>query len=144
MPRDTKTNLGFCHLSACAAAVATPSRPPACTGERESRSPEPLVLAILYGRGRIRFLGSALRDCSSSSSRVAFHPSRAVLPTVVFNAVCFDPSSPSSTTLSQQRYCCDVICYTSTATSTRSVRATYPDLFSYGCSTLCTAAVHVD
>ncbi|KAK1682587.1 hypothetical protein QYE76_043435 [Lolium multiflorum] len=78
----------------------TPSRAPTCIGERESRSPEPLVLAILYGRGRIRFLGSALRDCSSSSSRVAFRPSRAVLPTVVFNAVYFDPSSLSSTTLS--------------------------------------------
>ncbi|KAK1661021.1 hypothetical protein QYE76_049180 [Lolium multiflorum] len=60
----------------------TPSRAPTCIGERESRSPEPLVLAILYGRGRIRFLGSALRDCSSSSSRVAFRPSRAVLPPV--------------------------------------------------------------
>ncbi|KAK1629602.1 hypothetical protein QYE76_003917 [Lolium multiflorum] len=77
----------------------TPSRAPTCIGERESRSPEPLVLAILYGRGRIRFLGSALRDCSSSSSRVAFRPSRAVLPSVVFNAVYFDPSL-SSTTLS--------------------------------------------
>ncbi|KAK1650622.1 hypothetical protein QYE76_068427, partial [Lolium multiflorum] len=78
----------------------TPSRAPTCIGERESRSPEPLVLAILYGRGRIRFLGSALRDCSSSSSRVAFRPSRAVLPSVVFNAVYFDPSFLSSTTLS--------------------------------------------
>jgi hypothetical protein len=26
-----------------------------CTGERESRSPEPLAFVILYGRGRIRF-----------------------------------------------------------------------------------------
>ncbi|KAK1630608.1 hypothetical protein QYE76_004923 [Lolium multiflorum] len=64
------------------------------------------------------FLGSALRDCSSSSSRVAFRPSRAVLPTVVFNAVY--PSSPSSTTLSSTTLCCDIICYTSTATTTRS------------------------
>ncbi|KAK1630961.1 hypothetical protein QYE76_005276, partial [Lolium multiflorum] len=78
----------------------TPSHAPTSIGERESRSPEPLVLAILYGRGRIRFLGSALRDCSSSSSRVAFRPSRAVLPTAVFNAVYYDPASPSSTTLS--------------------------------------------
>ncbi|KAK1613382.1 hypothetical protein QYE76_037055 [Lolium multiflorum] len=46
------------------------------------------------------FLGSALCDCSSSSSRVAFRPSRAVLPTVVFNVVYFDPPFPSSTTLS--------------------------------------------
>src|SRR3954464_11883347 len=67
MPRHTEINLGFCHLSACAASVAY-SIPSA--GERESRSPEPLVLAILYGRGRIRFLGSAPRDCSRSSSRL--------------------------------------------------------------------------
>jgi hypothetical protein len=57
--------------------------------------------AILYGRWRIRFLGSALRDCSSFSSRVVFLPSRTVQPTAVFIAVYFDRSSPtlSSTTL---------------------------------------------
>jgi hypothetical protein len=69
--------------------------------QTESRSLEPLAFVILYRRGRIRFLGSALRDCSSSSSRVVFHPSRAVLPTAVFIVVYFDRSSLtlSSTTL---------------------------------------------
>ncbi|KAK1650035.1 hypothetical protein QYE76_067840 [Lolium multiflorum] len=81
-----------------------------CIGERESRSPEPLVLAISR-EGELGF-GSAQGDRSSSSSRVAFRPSRAAL-NVVFNAVYFDPSSPLSTTLR-----CDIICYTSTATST--------------------------
>ncbi|KAK1628810.1 hypothetical protein QYE76_003125 [Lolium multiflorum] len=54
------------------------------------------------------------RDCSSSSSRVAFRPSRAV-PSVVFNAVYFDPSRRQQR-CHQQRYCCDIICYTSTST----------------------------
>ena len=35
---------------------------------RESRSPKLSSSVILYGRGRIRFLGSALRDCSFASS----------------------------------------------------------------------------
>ncbi|KAK1686029.1 hypothetical protein QYE76_046877 [Lolium multiflorum] len=61
-----------------------------------------------------------MRDCSSSSSRVAFRPSRAVLPTVVFNAVYFDPSSPLSTTLSSTTLLLRHR-YTSTATTTRSV-----------------------
>jgi hypothetical protein len=75
-----------------------------CTDERESRSPEPLAFVILYGRGRIRFLGSALHDCSSSSLRAVFQPSRAVLPTAVFIIIYFDQSSPtlSSTTLLQR------------------------------------------
>ena len=44
----------------------------------------------------------------------------------------------------QQRYCCDIVYYTFTATSTRSVRATYLDLFSDGCCTVCYATIHVD
>ncbi|KAK1665599.1 hypothetical protein QYE76_053758 [Lolium multiflorum] len=49
----------------------------------------------------LEVLRSALRDCSSSSSR---SPSVQVgAPTVVFNAVYFDPSFPSSTTLSSIR-----------------------------------------
>jgi hypothetical protein len=105
----------------------TPSRAPACTYERESISLEPLAFAILYGRGRIRFLESALRDCLSSLSRVVFHPSRAVLPTAVFIAVYFDRSSPtlSSTMLLlrlhlQANGMCDVFLfgYSSCSTST--------------------------
>ena len=62
---------------------------------------------------------------------------------------CSWSSTPSSSTRRQQRchqqhYCCDIICYTSTATSTRSVRATYLDLFSDGCFTVCAAVTHVD
>ncbi|KAK1603707.1 hypothetical protein QYE76_027380 [Lolium multiflorum] len=66
--------------------------------------------------------GKRSRDCCSSS-RVAFRPSRAVLPTVVFNAVYFDPSSRRQQRCHQQRYCCDIVCYTFTATSTRSWEA---------------------
>ncbi|KAK1660536.1 hypothetical protein QYE76_048695 [Lolium multiflorum] len=84
----------------------TPSHAPTCIGERESRSPEPLVLVILYGRGELGFGKRSAR--SSSSPRVAFRPSRAVLPTVVFNAVYFDPSSRRQQRCHQQRYCCDI------------------------------------
>ncbi|KAK1613220.1 hypothetical protein QYE76_036893 [Lolium multiflorum] len=66
-----------------------------------------LVLAILYGRGRIRFWK---RSARSSSSRVVFRPSRAVLPTVVFNAIYFDRRQQRC---HQQRYA-HIICYTST------------------------------
>ncbi|PUZ77934.1 hypothetical protein GQ55_1G413200 [Panicum hallii var. hallii] len=52
----------------CAAAYATSSRSSACTGDRESRSPEPRPQQSCTGRGRIRFLGSALRDCSNAST----------------------------------------------------------------------------
>ncbi|KAK1608021.1 hypothetical protein QYE76_031694 [Lolium multiflorum] len=76
----------------------------------------------MYGRGR-KFL-TIYCGCSSSSSRVAFRPSRAVLPTVVFNAVYFDPSSRRQQRCHQQRYCCDR-CPTSTATSTRSLCDVY-------------------
>ncbi|KAK1660743.1 hypothetical protein QYE76_048902 [Lolium multiflorum] len=41
-------------------------------------------------------------------------PSKAVLPSVVFNAVYFDPSPCRQQRCHQQRYCCDIICYTST------------------------------
>jgi hypothetical protein len=63
-------------------------------------------------------MGSDLRDCSSSSSRVVFHPSQAVLPTAIFIAVCFDQSSPtlSSTMLLlrlslQVNRTCDVLLF---------------------------------
>jgi hypothetical protein len=46
---------------------------------------------------------------------------------------------PSSTTLLLH-----FICYTSTATSTRSVCAIYLDLFSDGCFTICAATIYVD
>ena len=52
------------------------------------------------GRGRIRFLGSAVRDCSNSSSRVVFRPSWAVLLIVVFIAFSSRSSPTSSSTLS--------------------------------------------
>jgi hypothetical protein len=65
----------------CSAAYATSSRSSACTGDRESRSPEPHPQRTCTGRERIRFLGNALRDCSnaftspsstSSSPRLVF------------------------------------------------------------------------
>ena len=74
-------------------------------------------------------------------------------PSVQVGRCCLPSSSTPSTSTRrprrqqrchQQRYCCDIICYTSTATSTRSVRATYLDLFSDGCFTVCAAATHVD
>ncbi|PVH62780.1 hypothetical protein PAHAL_3G396700 [Panicum hallii] len=52
----------------CAAAYANSSRLSACTGDRESRSPEPRPQRSCTGRGRIRFLRSALRDCSNAST----------------------------------------------------------------------------
>jgi hypothetical protein len=52
----------------CAAAYATSSRPSACTGDWESRSLEPRPQRSCTGRGRIKFLGSALRDCSNAST----------------------------------------------------------------------------
>jgi hypothetical protein len=52
----------------CAAAYATSSRSSACTGDRESRSPEPHPQRSCTGRGGIRFLGSAPRDCSNAST----------------------------------------------------------------------------
>ncbi|KAK1692661.1 hypothetical protein QYE76_009358 [Lolium multiflorum] len=78
--------------------------------------------AVLEGYSDSNWISDVadLYATSGSSSRV-FRPSRAVLPSVVFNAVYFDPSPLSSTTLSSTTFCCDIICYTSTATSTRSV-----------------------
>jgi hypothetical protein len=58
----------------CAAAYATSSRSSACTGDRESRSPKPHAQRSCTGRGRIRFLGSALRDCSNASTSPSSSP----------------------------------------------------------------------
>jgi hypothetical protein len=52
----------------CAAAYATSSRSSARTGDRESKSPDPRSQRSCTGRGRKRFLGSALRDCSNAST----------------------------------------------------------------------------
>jgi hypothetical protein len=52
----------------CAAAYATSSRSLACTGDRESRSSEPHPQRSCTRRGRIRFLGSALCNCSNAST----------------------------------------------------------------------------
>jgi hypothetical protein len=65
----------------CVAAYATSSRSSACTGDRESRSPEPRPQRSCTGRGRIRFLGSALRDCSNASTSPS---STSSLPRLVF------------------------------------------------------------
>jgi hypothetical protein len=65
----------------CAAAYATSSRSSACTGDRESRSPEPRPQRSCTGRGRIRFLGSALRDCSNASTSPS---STSLSPRLVF------------------------------------------------------------
>ncbi|KAK1616578.1 hypothetical protein QYE76_022095 [Lolium multiflorum] len=58
--------------------------------------------AVLEGYSDSNWISDVadLYATSGSSSRVAFRPSRAVLPSVVFNAVYFDPSSLSSTMLS--------------------------------------------
>ena len=57
--------LGFClSLAAAPPSSSIPSRTPACTCDRESRSPKPPPSSFCTGRGRIRFLGSAPRDCS--------------------------------------------------------------------------------
>jgi hypothetical protein len=57
---------------------------------------EHLSRAYLFAaRVQIRFLRSALRDCSRSSSRVVFLLSRTVLPTTIFITNCFDQSSPT-------------------------------------------------
>ncbi|KAK1646723.1 hypothetical protein QYE76_064528 [Lolium multiflorum] len=58
--------------------------------------------AVLEGYSDSNWISDVadLYATSGSSSRVAFRPSRAVLPSVVFNAVYFDPSPLSSTTLS--------------------------------------------
>ncbi|KAK1649354.1 hypothetical protein QYE76_067159 [Lolium multiflorum] len=78
--------------------VAYSIRAPTCIGTGEQVS-EPLVLAILYGRGRVgfgkrsaRLLKLFITGRLPSKSGGAAH--------VVFNAVYFDPSSLSSTTLS--------------------------------------------
>jgi hypothetical protein len=50
----------------CAAAYATSSCSLACTGDRESRFPEPRPQRSCTERGRIRFLEA--RDCSNAST----------------------------------------------------------------------------
>ncbi|PVH31892.1 hypothetical protein PAHAL_9G254400 [Panicum hallii] len=57
------------QLACCAAALVLPqSRSSTCAGDRESRYPEPRPQRSCTGRGRIRFLGSALRNCSNAST----------------------------------------------------------------------------
>ncbi|PVH47754.1 hypothetical protein PAHAL_4G143600 [Panicum hallii] len=66
---DTKRTTRLTPQPACcAAAYATSSRSSACTDNRESRSPKPRPQRSCTERGRIRFLGSALRDCSNAST----------------------------------------------------------------------------
>jgi hypothetical protein len=55
----------------CTAVHATSSRSSACTGDRESKSPQPCPQRSCTGRERIRFLGSALRDCSNASTSLS-------------------------------------------------------------------------
>ena len=57
-------------------------------------------LGSCTGRGRIRFLGSAKRDCSSSSPRLVLRPNQELRRTVVCNAGCCAPfEGPSSSRL---------------------------------------------
>jgi hypothetical protein len=58
----------------CAAAYAISSCSSACTGSWESRSPEPHPQRFCTGSGRVRFLGSALRDCSNTSTSPSSSP----------------------------------------------------------------------
>ncbi|KAK1661178.1 hypothetical protein QYE76_049337 [Lolium multiflorum] len=69
----------------------TPSRAPTCIGEREQVS-EPLVLAIRTGEDE---LGFGKRSARSLKFFITGRlPSKSgVLPSVVFNAIYFDPSS---------------------------------------------------
>ncbi|PUZ46271.1 hypothetical protein GQ55_7G043900 [Panicum hallii var. hallii] len=82
---DTEDRERTTHLTpqpaCCAAAYATSSCSSACTGDWESRSPEPRPQRSYTGRGRIRFLGSALRDCSNASTSPS---STSLLPRLVF------------------------------------------------------------
>jgi hypothetical protein len=66
--KDTERTTRLTPQPACCASYATSSRSSACTGDRESRSPEPRPQRSCTGRGRIRFLGSALRDYSNAST----------------------------------------------------------------------------
>jgi hypothetical protein len=72
-----------------------------------------LPLRSCTGEGELSFWEAL--DCSSSSSRVVFHPSRGVLPTAV--VIYYDRSSPTlSSTMSplrlhlQTNVRCAVIC----------------------------------
>jgi hypothetical protein len=56
-PGTQSLPLRICVSTAyCAAVYAASSRSSACTGDRESRSPEPRPQRSCIGRGRIRFL----------------------------------------------------------------------------------------
>lgn len=88
--------LGFClSLAVAPPPSSTPFRAPACTGDRESRSPEPSALVILHRERANKVFGKrSARLLASSSPWLAF---RLGLPTkgrVVSNA---DYSAPSTT-----------------------------------------------
>jgi hypothetical protein len=90
--------------------------------------------------GRIRFLKSGMRDCSWSWSRVVYLTSWAMLRTIVFVALCFDPLSPTlslaTSRLQQQLLHLQLIV-------TCGMAYFYPR-FSHGCCSICTAIIHVD
>ena len=91
--RNTPNQFRFCHLVSCIATVVY-SIPSAGmhrrSGEQVSGTSR---LCDPVREGRIRFLGSALRNCSPLPPRVVLQPE---LRIVSANIVFFDPSSPTS------------------------------------------------
>ncbi|KAF8673171.1 hypothetical protein HU200_048719 [Digitaria exilis] len=66
--------------------MSTPFRAPACTGERESRSPEPVVFEILYRERANKVFGKRYaRLLKTSSPRLVLRPSLVLRRTVVCN-----------------------------------------------------------
>ena len=92
MPRYTEINLGFCHLSACAAAIVY-SIPPAGVHRRTGEQVSGTTRICDPVRERAnKVFGKRSRDCSTSSSRLAFPVDLWRVGLVVFNAVFSDPS----------------------------------------------------
>ena len=128
-----RTNLGFANLVPCAATVVY-SIPSADVHRRlEEQVSEPVALVILYGRGRIRFLGSAPRDCF----QVLHHGSTSW--TISGSAGDSSPTSSSSSCYCRRSSCCrrcsnDYFIYNCSVRSSRSD----------DCVRRCLAAVHVN
>jgi hypothetical protein len=92
--------LWFCLFPLLAAVVVSPCRALACTGDRESRSPEPLVLAILHQEKVNKVFGKRLAWFSRSSQWPVLRLSQVVLHTVIFATSYFDLYLATSSTTS--------------------------------------------
>jgi hypothetical protein len=71
-------------------------------------------------------LGSGMRHCPCSSSRVVFHPSLAVLSAIAFVVVCFDWSSTTSLLRLhlQTNDTCDILLFARSSCSASTYSAT--------------------